>query len=419
MSTAQLIEQVFKEEYGRVFATLVRQFGDFDRAEDAIQEAFLIALERWRDSGVPPNPGGWITTTARNKAIDRLRRERVRTQKYAVLASAVRPTRPQSPRRDPSDAGQFSDDRLELIFTCCHPALTEEAQIALTLRTLGGLTTRQIARAFLVPEATMAQRLVRAKRKIKQAGIPFRVPPPELLPDRMNAVLAILYLIFNEGYASSEGEDLLRHELCGEAIRLCRTVTELLPGDPEAHALLAVMLLHDSRREARVAASGEPLLLDEQDRAKWDPREIERGLQHLARARDLHAVGPYQLQALIAAEHATANSPDDTDWSRIAELYGLLARINPSPVIELNRAVAVAMADGPRAGLELIDQAELQTALADYRWMHSARAELLRQMGKLEQAAEAYRRALSLAGSVAEQEHLLRRLEETEAGRTE
>ncbi len=405
----EVAERVFREEYGRVFATLVRVFGDFDVAEEAIQDAFLVAIDRWPESGVPPNPSAWITTTAKRKAIDGYRREKVRAEKYAALGSTSSDGYEEF---DILEQSALQDDRLQLIFTCCHPALAIEAQLALTLRTLGGLNTREIARAFLVAEPTMAQRLVRAKRKIRDAGIPYRIPPDDLLPERLAAVLAVIYLVFNEGYAASEGDDLIRHDLCSEAIRLGRVLVDLMPDEPEASGLLALMLLHDSRKDARISSAGEPLLLDDQDRLLWDQSQINDGLRHLELAERYRRPGQYQIQAAIAAEHAQAGTPDQTDWPRIAMLYGLLGKLNPSPVIELNRAVAVAMAMGPEFGLEIIDL--IRHELEEYRWMHSTRAELLLKLGRNEEAGDAYRRALALTENTAERSLLRKRLSKTE-----
>ena len=402
-------EKVFREEYGRVFATLVRVFGDFDVAEEAIQDAFLVAIARWPESGIPPNPAAWITTTAKRKAIDGYRREKVKVEKYAVLSSTSSDAYEEF---DILEQSALQDDRLRLIFTCCHPALAIEAQLALTLRTLGGLNTREIARAFLVAEPTMAQRLVRAKRKIRDAGIPYRIPPDDLLPERLAAVLAVIYLVFNEGYAASEGDDLIRHDLCSEAIRLGRVLVDLMPDEPEAAGLLALMLLHDSRKDARISSAGEPLLLDDQDRLLWDRSQINDGLRHLELAERFRRPGQYQIQAAIAAEHTQAGTPDKTDWPRIAMLYGLLGKLNPSPVIELNRTVAVAMAMGPEFGLEIIDL--IRHELEEYRWMHSTRAELLLKLGRNEEAGDAYRRALALTENSAERSLLRKRLSKTE-----
>jgi RNA polymerase sigma-70 factor (ECF subfamily) len=371
-----------------------------------VQDAFAEALRTWSQRGVPRNPGAWITTTARNRAVDRLRRERTLREKTETL---TRLAALEALGGDESDVSGIPDDRLRLIFTCCHPALPMEARIALTLRTLGGLTTGEIARAFLVAEPAMAQRIVRAKRKIAAAGIPYRVPPPELLPERLPGVLAVLYLVFNEGYAATSGP-LVRTELCDEAIRLARVLHHLIPGEPEAAGLLALMLLQHSRREARADASGDLVLLEDQDRARWDHDMIDEGLAQLDGALASRRPGPYQLQAAIAALHAQAPRAEDTDWPQIAALYDRLAESTPSPVVELNRAVAVAMADGPARGLAMTDP--LVGELHGYHLFHAARADLLRRLERREEAAAAYRRALELVANPSERRYLLRRLDE-------
>jgi RNA polymerase sigma-70 factor (ECF subfamily) len=386
------LDRVFREEWGRVLATLIGLLGDFDLAEEAAQEAFAIAAERWPRDGVPSNPRAWLMTTARNRATDRIRRDRVLATKYGVIAADDRGDLPMTNT-------SFPDERLELIFTCCHPALAVDAQVALTLRTLGGLTTDEIARAFLVPERTMAQRLVRAKRKIKAAGIPFRVPPAHLLRERLDAVLAVVYLIFNEGYGG-------RDELAAEAIWLGRALAQLLPDDPEVRGLVAMMLLHDSRRDARFR-DGELVLLADQDRSLWDEPQIAQGRAELQRALALGGRGPYALQAAIASLHAET-SPD---WAQLAALYGELARLTGSPVVELNRAIAVAETEGPEAGLRIVDE----LGLDDFRYLHSTRAELLRRLGRTDAARDAYRRARDLTDDGAERRFLDRRLIELAA----
>jgi RNA polymerase sigma-70 factor (ECF subfamily) len=380
--------------------------GDFDVAEDAVQEAFVVALERWPRDGIPRNPGAWITRVARNKAIDRLRRARTFQAKREILEGLER-LAPDTEEIDEEPETELPDDRLRLIFTCCHPALRPQARVALTLRTLGGLTTAEIASAFLTSEATMAQRLVRAKRKIRDAGIPYEVPGADQLEERLASVLATLYLIFNEGYFASSTDSLIRTELADEAIRLARVLVETLPEEPESRALLALMLLQHSRREARLDTSGEMVLLEDQDRSLWDRTQIEVGLGLVEALTGV--VGPYSIQARIAAEHARADRAEDTDWRRIGMLYGQLRRIQPSPVIELNRAIAVAMDEGPEAGLELIDAIEGLDGYAPY---HVSRADLLARVGRNDDAVDAYRRGLELSTNPVQRSFVERRIEE-------
>jgi RNA polymerase sigma-70 factor (ECF subfamily) len=402
------IERTFREEHGRVLAALISQLGDFMLAEDALQDALVNALERWKVDGVPRNPGAWLLTVAKRRAIDRLRhtatleRNVVRLNLDTFVAS----------QEESEMDNSIPDERLKLMFTCCHPALALEAQVALTLHTLGGLSTQEVARAFLVPLPTMARRLARARSKIRDAGIPYRVPPADLLPERLDALLAVIYLIFNEGYVASMGDTLTRHELCREAIRLGRVLVTLLPalGSAEARGLLALMLLHDSRRETRLDEAGKLVLLEEQDRARWDQANIQEGIAVLDEALRLYDPGPYQVQAAISALHAEAATPQETDWQQIAALYDTLARMTPSVVVEVNRAVAVAMAQGPRLGLEILRR--LAGQADDYYPYHAARADLLRRMQQHEAAADAYERALALCSNLAERDFLQRRLDE-------
>jgi len=407
------VADAFREEWGRVVATLIRTTGDWDLAEECAQDAFAMALQRWPRDGIPGRPGAWLTTAARNRAIDVLRRRAVGAAKLREVAAMSVSS---SPSDEPDPAGDESgvpDDRLRLMFTCCHPALSLEARVALTLRTLAGLTTGEIARAFLSSEPTMAKRLVRAKQKIQNAGIPYRVPPAHLLPERTPGVLGVLYLLFNEGYSATAGADLVRQNLSAEAIRLARVLVTLMPDEAEAGGLLALMLLHDARRPARLDAAGDLVTLEDQDRSRWDPASIGEGVAVLEAALRRGQPGPYQIQAAIAACHATAATAADTDWAQIAGLYSQLARFLPTPVVSLNHAVAVGMAQGPEAALPLVAALEASGKLAGYHLLPATRADMLRRLGRLPEAAAAYREALELAGTDAERRFLSRRLAET------
>ena len=406
------LEHVFREEYGRIIATLIRISGSFDLAEEALQEAFTSAASKWEREGTPDNPGAWLTTVAHRKLLDAVRRDRTRSDKQTELEYETNRLQPFVEPEVIEEPLEYPDDRLRLIFTCCHPSLNRESQVALTLRTLGGLTTTEIAHAFLLPEATLAQRLVRAKQKIRLAGIPYEVPPLKIIGDRLAAVRAVIYLIFNEGYAASAGQSLIRNDLCAEAIRLGRVLCELLPDEPENMGLLALMLLQDSRREARVNARGELVTLEEQDRSRWDSAEIEEGVRLVQEALSLRRVGSYQLQAAIAAVHAEAETAGQTDWREIVALYEELMRITSSPVVALNHAAAVAMSEGFEKGLSLIESAGAGGRLENYYLFHASRADLLRRLHRFDEARAAYTTALSLSTNHVEQNYMRRRLEE-------
>jgi len=411
LETNEAVQSVYSSDWGRIVATLIRSFGDFDLAEEAAQEAFAAAVDQWPESGIPDSPPAWIIQTARHKAIDRIRRQTRFKEKVESYAASGLTRTVEEPNYD---TDQIPDDRLRLIFTCCHPALAPEAQVALTLRTLGGLETDEIARAFLVPPATMAQRLVRAKRKIRDARIPYKIPDTNDMPERVDAVLTAIYLIFNEGYASTRGEPLVRTDLCIEAIRLGRLVRVLMAPPPaEATALVALMLLHDSRRDARVDEAGDLVVLEEQDRRRWNQQQITEALPLVEEAlRD--EPGPFGLQAAIAAEHCKAARAEDTNWPLIVRLYDLLERLQPSPVVSLNRGVAVAMVSGPQSGLALIDKLGASGELDDYHLLHAARADLLRRVGSATEAAKSYTRALALVTNDSERRYLERRLREVQ-----
>jgi RNA polymerase sigma-70 factor, ECF subfamily len=408
----EILDQIFREEYGIIISSLIRRSGSFDLAEEALQEAFSSAVQHWDDNSIPKNPAAWLTTVAHRKLVDMLRREQTRTDKQDQLEYERQRLQDDSSAETRNDDPHFADDRLRLLFTCCHPSLSREAQVALTLRTLGGLATTEIARAFLLPDTTMAQRLVRAKNKIRVAGIPYQVPPMDVLPSRLASVQAVVYLIFNEGYAATAGDMLIRQDLCTEAIRLGRVLCQLLPDESENPGLLALMLLQNSRRHARLSQNGELVTLEEQDRKLWDAAEIAEGIRMIETALAKGRAGPYQLQAAIAAIHAQASTPAETDWRQIAVLYRELRVINQSPIVALNHAAAIAMSSGIEAGLQMIDAIAADGKLETYYSFHAARADLLRRLNRVDDARQAYLRALDLTANKVEQKFIQRRLAE-------